>query len=407
MMRSRVVAGSRDLSQEKLDLKKEKLSSAEELTGKLDKQSEQDKLMNSVLENDKQTIDDGKLLNDAINSGFSSFTPDMMFEKLVKDYSMAKHIYGEKIIRALFGYDPDYIEKNVSIPEFQRELKKRIAERIEGMKERKLIDKSMSLTEKGYELASIVLYSEELNRLAPKGLIGEKLHKKKNSYGEKQEIRPYKKDDSYRDFAVRMTIKTALRRGHGKASAIDFRSYTHMSKGRVNVIYAVDSSGSMKGKKIENCKRAGVALAFKAIEEKDKVGLIVFGKDVRTRIMPSADFPMLLSEISRIRASNETDIAATIKSSIELFPDDDSAKHLILLTDALPTVGENPQEDTLKAASVAKAAGITISLIGINLDNKGAELAEKITEIGEGKLYIAKETEDIDVLVLDDYYGLS
>ena len=33
----------------------------------------------------------------------------------------------------------------------------------------------------------------------------------------------------------------------------------------------------MKGPKIGACKRAGIALAYKAIEEKDKVGLIVFG----------------------------------------------------------------------------------------------------------------------------------
>ena len=162
----------------------------------------------------------------------------------------------------------------------------------------------------------------------------------------------------------------------------------------------------MKGKKIENCKKAGVALAFKAIQEKDLVGLMVFGKSVKTKIQPTSDFQLLLSEITKIRAFNETDLAGTIKGSIEMFPSIDVTKHLILLTDALPTVGEEPEKDTLEAASLAKTNGITISVIGINLDDKGKNLAEKIVQIGEGKLYAAKETEDLDMVVLDDYYSL-
>ena len=62
----------------------------EELEGKLAHQEEEDKLMHSVLENDKETVDDGYLINESLNKGVGIFTPDMMFEQLVKDYSYAK-----------------------------------------------------------------------------------------------------------------------------------------------------------------------------------------------------------------------------------------------------------------------------------------------------------------------------
>ena len=58
----------------------------EENEGKLESQSEEDKLMKSVLENDKTDIEDGQVLTDSINQGLGSFTPDMMFDQLVKDY---------------------------------------------------------------------------------------------------------------------------------------------------------------------------------------------------------------------------------------------------------------------------------------------------------------------------------
>ena len=78
----------------------------------------------------KETIDDGKLIEDAINQGMGAFTPDMMFEHIVKDYKMAEKLYGESIIRRLTGYNAEYVERNCRIPEFQRELKERIQEKI-------------------------------------------------------------------------------------------------------------------------------------------------------------------------------------------------------------------------------------------------------------------------------------
>ncbi len=105
---------------ERLEVKE--FSKAEELTGKLAFQQLEDKFMHSVLENDKKIIDSGKLISDAINQGMSSFSPDLMFEQLVKSYTIAKHIYGESIIRLVSGYEPDYVKKNIGIPEFQKEL---------------------------------------------------------------------------------------------------------------------------------------------------------------------------------------------------------------------------------------------------------------------------------------------
>jgi magnesium chelatase subunit I len=381
----------------------DRLSEIDELSGRLRKQDEKDKLMNSVLEADKDTIDDGKLIKDALNQSMSSFTPDLFFEKLVKDYKMAKKIIGPHLLRELTGYDEEYLDRNVNIPEFQRGLKKKMEERIKNLKGKKLLDRSNTITDQGMYLASLVLYTEELDRLMPKGIIGEKINKKSSIHGDKNEIVDYKKGDLYRNIAVRRTVKNAIRRGRTELDEKDLKVYTRQAKGQLYMIYALDASGSMKGRKIDSCKKAGVALAFKAIDEKDKVGLLIFGKDVKTAIPPSQDFLLLLSEITRIKASKETDIAKTIRKSIELFPSEDVTKHLLLITDAVPTTGEDPKEDTLKAAEEANSSGITISVVGINLDKNGTDLAKRIVEVGQGKLYVCRDPENIDTIVLEDY----
>jgi Mg-chelatase subunit ChlD len=150
-----------------------------------------------------------------------------------------------------------------------------------------------------------------------------------------------------------------------------------------------------------------VALAYKAISEKDKVGLVVFGTEVKDAVAPTDDFGFLLQRITRIMASRQTDFALMIRKAIELFEPGVQTKHLVILTDALPTVGKEPEKMTLEAVSSARANGITISIIGIKLDKKGIELAEQMARIGDGRFTVAQDLENIDRLVLQDYYTLA
>ncbi len=380
-----------------------KLDEVEEHKGKLKSQTDEEKLMHSILEDDKETISDGRLISESVTQGIGSLTPDIMFQNLIKDYKLAKKLYGETIIRELTGYSPNYIEKNINIPEFRKELQKKINEKIDGLKDEGLINKEGTITDKGLKLSALVLYVEELDHLIPKGF-GEKQNKKKTVYGNKEDYKNFK-NDRYRDLSIKQTIKKSLRRGHDTIMSSDFIAYDRKSEGKISIIYGIDASGSMKGEKLKIAKKAGIALAFKAIQEKNKVGLIVFGSDIKDYVPPTLNFMELLRKLSEIRASMETDISKSISKAVELFPKYDT-KHLILLTDALPTKGIIPENETLKEVSKARSEKITISLVGINLDNKGLELAKKITELGQGKLYKVTDLDTVDKIVLEDYANI-
>jgi len=377
---------------------------AEEMSGKLKMQHVDDKLMHSVLEADKETIDKGKLVESALDMGINSFTPDAMFEQLVENYKLAEQIHGQSIIRELLGEEPDYVEKNIKIPEFQRMVKHKLKKRLKTLTDEGIIDSKFNITEKGIELAALVMYTEELDNIIPKGFTGQRVHKKMSHYGGKESIKEYKKGDRYKDLAVKRSIRTAIRRGHDNLAPEDLRTYERQSKGEVYIIYAMDASGSMKGKKIGSCKKAGIALAYKAISNKDKVGLIVFGEEIKAHVDPTTDFPKLLKEIVKIRAAKKTDLVKTMKKAVEMFPNIHATKHLILLSDAMPTAGENPEKETIEAAGIAANSDITISIVGINLNEKGEELAKKIVEIGKGRLYSINNLENMDKLILEEYY---
>lgn len=387
------------------------LSKIDELQGKLARQTEEDKLMHSVLENDKKVINEGKLIEEAINTGVSSFMPDLFFQNLVKNYTLAKQLYGETIIREMTGYDADYVSKNIKIPEFQKAIKKNIKEKARKMQDDGILDREYQITDEGIELAMLVMYAEELDHITPKGLQGERVHKKVSHYGDTEDERTYHKGDRYHDLAMKKSVKTAIRRGHRVLEDDDLRVFQRQSKGQCTIVYAIDASGSMNGRKIGTAKRAGIALAHKAIKNKDKVGLIIFGEDILDAVEPTMDFPLLLKKMVKIRAAKRTDIAKMIERSITLFPNTSETKHLLIISDALPTTtkaNENdPQQKTLQAAGLARNKGITISVVGIQLDQRGKELGEKLAEMGKGKFYVVRDLENVDKLILEDYYGVA
>lgn len=381
----------------------EEFSQSEELEGTLGYGEE---LMKSVLESDKDTVDKGNIIKDALDRGIGTFSPDIMMEKFVHNYKMAKKLFGETMIRRISGYDPKYIEKNIKTPEFRKELQERLSQNIKELKKHDLIDKNNSITEKGVELASLTLYVEELDNLVPRGYFGEKMHKQKHIHGSKEDINNYRKGNRFRDIDVRKSIKSAVKRSHESLLIEDVRVHERKSKGDIEIIYGIDASSSMKGEKLSAAKRAGVALSFRAIEDKDKVGLVVFGDDIFSKVYPSRDFGHLLKEITQITPRGQTDLSIAIKESIELFSSENKTKHLVILSDALPTAGITPQTETLQAISVAHASGITVSLIGLNLDKEGKKLGEKIVELGNGRFYIVQDIKELDRVILLDYYSV-
>jgi len=205
---------------------------------------------------------------------------------------------------------------------------------------------------------------------------------------------------------IKRTVRKAIKRQHKSLMKEDLMTNEREGRGKVSIIFALDASASMKGKKIETCKKAGIALAYKAIDEKDDVGLVIFGSDIKKAIPPTQDFSQLLNAMTRITATRQTDFAGMINKSIELLPPTNETKHLIILTDALPTVGKEPEKETLQAISAARGAGITVSLIGVQLDDAGKKLAKQITKVGEGRFSLVRNLDEVGHIVLEDYYSV-
>ena len=378
---------------------------SEESSGKLRKDNRDDKLLHSKIDVDTDMVDKARVLTDAINNNISSFSPDISFESMVNNYSSAKQIYGPTLIRELSGYDPNYVEKNIKIPEFQRELKDRIKNNVEKLKKEGLLNKDGSISEDGFDFAALSLISEELDKLEGKGFFGKKESKNKSHYGERGEYKNFSSDDRYKDLALKQSVKRSIRRGHKNILKDDLVVFERNSLGKIDVIYVIDASGSMKGEKIKMAKKAGIALAYSAINNNDRAGLVVFSSDIDLDIEPSKDFFSFARTLNDIRTKGETDIAFSVEHAIKLFGKSNKMKHIVLLTDAMQTSGKKPEKDVLEKVSLAASQNVSISVVGIGLNEQGEKLARKIVDLSKGSLYKVSSAEDVDQIVLEDYYN--
>jgi len=377
-----------------------------ELQGKLRSEFDEDRLMHLVLDNDKETLTQGLILKQALNHGHRCFTPSQLLETLITDYRTAEKLYGKTLLRLATGYSAEYLRKNIKIPEFRKKVSNDVEQIQKRLEDRGLIDGEGRISDLGIELASLLLYIEELERLVPKRGLGGKLTKIRNTFGEREARIEFRKGLPYRNLDTRGTVKRAARRLHRSFLKQDLVAFDRKQRGLKWVVFVLDSSGSMQDTKIDYAKKAGIALAYRAIEEGNRIGLVVFSSKVLVEEAPTRDLKRILKAITVVSPKRETDIASAIRAAVKLFPRGKHTKHMIIITDALPTHGKQPEEETLKEVGIATAQGVSISLVGIQLNQKGERLAKRITELGEGRLYVVKELSNLDRVVLTDYYAV-
>ncbi len=369
-----------------------------EVEGSLKKQgNKKDKLMSSTTESNEKN--QGKLIQEAVNRSIGSFTPDIMFQNIVQNYKNAKKLYGETIIRELTDFEPGFIEKNIQIPEFKKEIKKNISLNINRLQESKILNANFELTEKAYELSAEFLCELELDKLKSLG------HAKSSEsfISENGEFEYYEqfKNQRFKSISIRQSIKTAIKRQHKEVLPEDIQVKVKKESSKIDIVYVFDSSGSMKGDKLFKSKKAGIALAYNTVKDKNRIGLIVFNSDIKKKLDLTNNFFAFLKSVANVSASGQTNISKAILSAVDIL-NSKNTKHIILLSDALSNVGA--EKNILESVSIARSKSISISVIGMSLNDEGKMLARKIVDIGNGRLYAVNN--DFDSVVLDDYYSL-
>lgn len=173
-----------------------------------------------------------------------------------------------------------------------------------------------------------------------------------------------------------------------------------------NLIFVLDSSGSMSGTKIQQTKEAA-RFVINHLEENDRFAIIDFDDGVSLlapELLPaqSANRAKALKFIDEIQDSGGTNINEALLQALKMVRSGDRPNYILFLTDGQPTVGATDTGAILRNIGGANEARARIFVFGVGND-VNTELLDQISLMNRGTSVYVGPNESLEVS-LSNYY---
>ncbi len=164
----------------------------------------------------------------------------------------------------------------------------------------------------------------------------------------------------------------------------------------VALVMVIDRSGSMSGDKL-NLAKEGVAQAYAALEDNDKVGLVMFDESAQWVIdlQPKPTTDEFLNSVSSVNEGGGTNLRPGLELAAQALEGTEAKiKHVVLLTDGQ---ADQNYDDVVERL---RNDGITLSTVGVG-DGYDTHLRD-IAPVTGGRFYEALNYNDIPRLFFDE-----
>jgi Ca-activated chloride channel family protein len=174
-----------------------------------------------------------------------------------------------------------------------------------------------------------------------------------------------------------------------------------------SVVFVLDRSGSMAGKKLEQAKGA-LRFVLDNLREDDTFNIVVYDDRVETFRPELQRYSSRAREeagrfVDNIREGGATDINAALKAALGQIPDGSRPSYVLFLTDGLPTAGETNEAAIAEACRKANDRRARVFAFGVGYD-VNARLLDRISGGNSGTSTYVKPDEDIEAHVAR-FYG--
>jgi Ca-activated chloride channel family protein len=155
-----------------------------------------------------------------------------------------------------------------------------------------------------------------------------------------------------------------------------------------DVVFVVDTSGSMREEdRIERARRA-LAYGIKGLGERDRFNLVSFGTSVNPMsegLVPATpeNVNRALETVQRLRAGGGTHISEALVRALRCFGTGDPERRprmIVFMTDGKPTVGVTNPDELLALVSKSNAGKVRIFSFGVGVDLSTRLLDQLSTE---------------------------
>ena len=177
-----------------------------------------------------------------------------------------------------------------------------------------------------------------------------------------------------------------------------------------NLIFVLDSSGSMSGKKIIQAKKA-VRFVIDHLEMGDKFALVDFDDGVEAfsaGLVPvnPGNREKALHFVDEIEDSGGTNINDALLQALKMVQQEESPSYVLFLTDGLPTVGVTEVADILRNVGQANSQSTRIFVFGVGND-VNTVLLDRLSLDNRGTSVYLGENDDLEVAISQYYEKIS
>jgi Ca-activated chloride channel family protein len=177
-----------------------------------------------------------------------------------------------------------------------------------------------------------------------------------------------------------------------------------------NIVFILDTSGSMKGEKIRQAKGA-LSFCLNSLNEGDRFNLIDFDDQVKsfeTGLVRagSENVQKALSFVDKTEADGGTNINEALLTGLRQIEAAEGPSFVIFLTDGLPTVGETDVNNILRNIKEANRPAARLFVFGVGYD-VNTRLLDRLAQDNHATSDYVRPSEDIEVKVSSFYKKVS
>ena len=173
-----------------------------------------------------------------------------------------------------------------------------------------------------------------------------------------------------------------------------------------DIVFVLDTSGSMSGGKIDQAKQA-LRFVLENLNPGDRFAVITFSDFTEalqaelTLVCPEA-IASATSWVSRIDAGGGTNIDQALSQAFALFEENDRPRFLVFLTDGEPTVGETDPLTITRNAKGANTADARVFVFGVGY-NVNTVLLDQLAQENRGTTTYVLPGENLEI-ALSSFY---
>jgi Ca-activated chloride channel family protein len=168
------------------------------------------------------------------------------------------------------------------------------------------------------------------------------------------------------------------------------------------VIFVLDRSGSMAGKKIEQARNA-LKTVLNNLRDEDLFNIVVYDDRVETFKSELERYSKARRDeaehfVDNIREGGSTNIDSALKTALEMIPDSSRPSYVLFLTDGLPTAGETGELAIAEHCRHANSRRARIFCFGVGYD-VNARLLDRLSGGNSGTSEYVKPDENLETHV--------